>query len=389
MSQVLNSIAYPQTIDEARGKRFLSLDIFRGLTICLMIIVNTPGKGAPFYPVLVHAPWFGFTLADLVFPSFLFAMGNSMSFSAHATKIADITFLRKVVYRSCLLFVIGILMYWFPFIQQRTGGSWSFISFDTTRIMGVLQRIAICYLVASLLVRYFPTRAVAAVTLAILVGYWKALYVWGDPGAELTMAGNAIIKLDIWLLGEGHVYKKDLIPFDPEGVLSTLPAIVNVLAGYWVGKWIQMQKNTRTAVHYLLIAGTLLVITGWVWGSFFPISKKLWTSSFTVFTIGIDVLIVSLLIYCFELRVWAKDIYFFSVLGRNPLVTFLFSELFYVVLSTIKVNNDQSVFHWVSVEIFQQIMPGPAGAMLTAITFMLMCWMLAWVLDKNKVYVRI
>lgn len=371
------------------AERYLSLDVFRGLTICLMIIVNTPGKGAPFYPFLVHAKWFGFTLADLVFPSFLFAIGTSMSFSFKKGKlITDTVFLKKVLYRSFVIFLLGFLMYWFPFVRQADDGTWTFIPFANTRIMGVLQRIALCYLLASLLVRWCSGRLQAIIAAAILLGYWAALYAFGDAGRELSMAGNAITKLDLWLLGEHHVYKKDLMPFDPEGVLSTLPAVLNVLAGYWIGLMIQ-RRNDSTAFTYLVILGVSAILAGSLWNIVFPISKKLWTSPFVLFTVGCDILVITALIYLQDLKHYARSLYFFIVLGKNPLFIYLLSELLYVVLVTIKAGPHHSVFSWLSIEIFQRILPGPGGALLTAIIFMLFCWLVAWWLDRKKIYIKI
>src|SRR5688572_15462136 len=141
--------------------RFLSLDVFRGLTVCLMIIVNSPGKGASLYPYLIHAKWLGFTLADLVFPSFMFAVGNAMSFSMQKTvTTTQADFLLKVFKRTVLIFVIGYLLYWFPFFYLNVDGDWELKSLGETRIMGVLQRIALAYCCAALLIHYFSTRSV-------------------------------------------------------------------------------------------------------------------------------------------------------------------------------------------------------------------------------------
>jgi len=380
-----------QVVEKAlqSGKRHLALDVFRGLTICLMIIVNTPGKGAPFYPFLVHAKWFGFTMADIVFPSFLFAVGTSMSFSFNKARLDDIAFLKKILYRSALVFLLGFLMYWFPFVRQSDEGTWNFIPLAHTRIMGVLQRIALCYLCTSLLVRWCSGRVQIFIALAILLGYWAILYVFGDAGQELSMAGNAITKFDLWLLGENHVYKKDLMPFDPEGVLSTLPAILNVLAGYWIGRMIQRQRNDSTTLTYLIILGISAILAGSLWNMVFPISKKLWTSPFVLFSVGCDILLITALIYLKGFKLYTRVAYFFTVPGKNPLFIYLLSELLYIVLVTIKTGSHNSLFSWVSIEVFQKILPGPAGALLTAIVFMLFCWSVAWWLDRRKIYIKI
>lgn len=371
-------------------QRFLALDVFRGLTICLMIIVNSPGKGAQIYPYLIHAKWFGFTLADLVFPSFLFAVGNAMSFSMQKLEQAgNAVFWRKVIKRTVLIFLIGYLLYWFPFFKVSADGAWIFKPISETRIMGVLQRIALCYFFASLLIRYFSVRSSVILSAVLLLLYWMILYVFGDVEDPLAMAGNAIGKLDIFLLGEGHVYKKDVMPFDPEGILSTLPAIVNVMAGYWVGLFIRRNGKTFEGLVHLMIAGLLITTVALAWDLVFPFSKKLWTSSFALYTIGLDVLVLAVLIYCLEIKQWNYGVNFFNVFGKNPLFIYLLSELVYILLTFIKLPSGQSVFGWISVVIFQAALPGALGSFATAVVFMLFCWSVGWWLDKKKVYIRI
>ncbi|AXP81508.1 hypothetical protein CJ739_2435 [Mariniflexile rhizosphaerae] len=371
------------------SKRFLSLDVFRGLTICLMIVVNTPGTGANLYPYLVHANWFGFTLADLVFPSFLFAMGNAMSFSMGKLKSAPPSFVwKKILKRTFLIFLIGYLMYWFPFFQQ-TNGSWELKPFSETRVMGVLQRIALCYFFASIIFYYLSQRVALILSGIILLAYWVILYVFGEPGGVLDMATNAVTKLDLSLLGEGHIYKKDSIPFDPEGVLSTLPAIVNVLAGYMAGVFVQQKGKSYEGISKLLIVGFLLASLALWWDLVFPISKKLWTSSFVLYTIGLDLSVMAILIYAIEIQNLKFGVKFFDVFGKNPLFIYLFSELFYVSLRQIKTSSGLDLFEWVSENIFQNVFPGAFGALITALVFMLLCWGLGWWLDKYRIYIKI
>ncbi len=373
-----------------KSNRFLSLDVFRGLTICLMIIVNTPGTGAKLYPYLVHVHWFGFSLADLVFPSFLFAMGNAMSFSMSKLKQVETSFvLKKIIKRTFLIFLFGYLMYWFPFFREGIDGGWELKPISETRIMGVLQRIALCYLFASLIFYYFSERVAIILSGIILLAYWIILYLFGESGSALEMATNAIGKLDLTILGEAHVYKKDSIPFDPEGILSTLPSIVNVIVGYIAGSFVQQKGKTYEGISKLLIAGFLLAALGLWWDLIFPISKKLWTSSFVLYTVGLDLSIMAILIYAIELRKVKFGVFFFDVFGKNPLFIYLFSELFYIVLRQIKTNSGLDLFEWVSENIFQNIFPGPFGALVTALAFMLLCWSLGWWLNKRRIYIKI
>lgn len=374
----------------SRSERFLSLDVFRGLTIALMILVNSPGTGASSYAYLEHAHWFGFTLADLVFPSFLFAVGNAMSFSMHKFQSASSAdFWQKVIRRTFLIFLLGFLMYWFPFFRQ-TEGHWSFIPFAETRIMGVLQRIALCYFLAAVAVRYSSQKVLVILSAGMLLAYWGILYAFGPGGHELEMATNVGTKVDLSILGLGHIYKKDAIPFDPEGLLGTIPAVVNVLAGYLAGVYIRQKGKSYEGIARLLIAGFLLTALAQWWGLIFPISKKLWTSSFVLYTVGLDLSVLAVLIYLVELRGFRKGTHFFDVFGKNPLVIYLFSELFYTTLRMIPAGSSGlDLFEWASESVFQRLTPGPFGAFLTGVAFMLVCWCLGWLLDQRRIYIKI
>jgi predicted acyltransferase len=377
-------------IVKSKPERFISLDVFRGLTIVLMIIVNTPGTGANLYPYLVHAQWFGFTLADLVFPSFLFAMGNAMSFSMARMKTAPASEVwLKIIKRTLIIFLLGYLMYWFPFFKITDDGSFLLKPFSETRVMGVLQRIALCYFVAAVLFRYLSEKSVLIISGAILLAYWAILYMFGQSGAELEMATNAVTRLDLSILGPNHIYTRDSVPFDPEGILSTLPAIVNVTFGYLAGMFIQKKGKTFEGIAFLLMVGFLLTSLALWWDLVFPISKKLWTSSFVLYTVGLNLSIMAILVYAIEMRKITFGVRFFDIVGKNPLFIYLFSELFYVVLRMVPVGSGLDAFEWVSERVFQAVFPGPFGALATALAFTLLCWGLGWWLDKRRIYVKI
>jgi predicted acyltransferase len=373
-------------------ERFLSLDVFRGMTVCLMIIVNTPGPGADPFIFLDHAKWFGFTLADLVFPSFLFAVGNAMSFAASPLEKSDEkAFFFKVFKRTTIIFLLGYLMYWFPFFYQTADGSWGLIPIGTTRIMGVLQRIALCYCLAAITVHYLSEKKIIILSIAILLAYWAILYLFGEQGAELTKTGNAGTLLDKFVLGSDHLYKRDQnegIPFDPEGILSTLPSLVNVLAGYLAGFFIRQKGKTNKTIWNLLMIGIILISAAWIWNLAFPISKKLWTSSFVLYTVGIDLAILSILVYLIEIRKWNSGVYFFNVFGKNPLFIYLFSEVFLISISLIYIG-ELNIYEWVGINMFQSIIPGAVGSLICAVFYMLLCWLVGWIMDKKKIYIRI
>lgn len=225
---------------ELQPNRYLSLDVLRGLTVTLMIIVNTPGNGATTFSPLHHASWHGFTPTDWVFPTFMFVVGNAMSFSlVKYEPLGNAVFLKKIFKRTFLIFLLGYLMYWFPFVEPSETQGWALMPISHTRILGVLQRIALGYCFASLILHYWKERGALVFSVIALVGYWLVMAAFGD----YTMEGNAGLKLDKLILGESHMYHGEGIAFEPEGILSTLPSIVNVILGYFAGRLIQQKRK--------------------------------------------------------------------------------------------------------------------------------------------------
>jgi predicted acyltransferase len=371
------------------NNRFITLDIFRGMTICFMIIVNAPGSGAVQWAPLDHAAWFGFTPTDLVFPSFLFAVGNALSFSKNKFETNG-AFLKKIGKRALIIFLLGYLMYWFPFFHREAGG-WAFNPLANTRIMGVLQRIALCYFFGSLIVHYCSKRTALIISAALLLGYWVFLLLFGEPGKEFTMLGNAGTHLDILIMGNAHLYhdKGGPIAFDPEGLLSTLTGIVNVIGGYLAGAYIQRKGRNYETVAKLLIAGAFLIGAALFWSQFFPIAKKLWTSSFTLLTIGIDLVIIGVLIYAIEIKNIKRGTNFFLVFGRNSLAIYLLSELLFTVISTIWVKPNLSFYDWINQVFYQPFFPGAFGTLVFALCYMMLCWFVGYLMDKRKIYIKI
>lgn len=355
------------------SRRFASLDLFRGLTVFLMIVVNTAGPGAPAFTQLVHAPWIGFTLADLVYPSFLFAMGSSLAF-ARLGEAAPGDFLVRVVRRTLLIFLLGFLMYWYPF----TG------PIGETRIPGVLQRIALCYLIAAPACRWLDGRGLVLLSIALLAAHGAALVIWSDAGQAFTKMGNAGTKLDLWLIGPSHLYRKDG-GFDPEGLLGTLSATVNVIAGYLATRAIRR----GVAMPRIAAIGALLIVAALACAPMLPIAKKLWTGSFVLLTVGIDLLILAVLVPLVERRpdrAAANPIVrFFATYGRNPLLIYLFSELLVMTLALLPGDP----YRWVGINIFQRIAPGAVGSLLCAVAYALVCWLLGYWLDRRKLIVKL
>lgn len=363
--------------------RYQALDIFRGMTICFMIIVNTAGDYQYTFAPLLHAPWDGFTPTDLVFPSFLFAVGNAMSFVAlkWAERPAAVV-VQKILKRTLLIFLLGYLMYWFPFVENGAQG-WAFKPFSDTRIFGVLQRIALCYGAAALMVYFLSPRWVIVITICVLVGYKFVMGVYGD----LTLEGNAVLKLDRWLIGDRHLYHGEGVAFDPEGLLSTFPAIGNVVIGYFAGRYIQQKGRTYEGLAHLLLAGAVMTVLAYFWDSGFPINKKLWTSSFVLYTCGLDLLILSGIIYLTEFRNVTRGANFFQVFGKNPLFIYLLSEVGVILMWTFSVG-DQPLYNWIYDAVFRPV--GLYwGSLAFALWWMLTCWLAGWWMDRKQIYVRV
>lgn len=369
--------------------RFTALDVFRGMTICFMIIVISPGSGAlPFWP-LDHAPWHGFTPTDLVFPSFLFAVGNALSFSEK--KFATLSsgqVLYRIFKRFFIIFLLGYLMSWFPFYRLDAHNNMIPFPIGETRYFGVLQRIAICYLLTALAVRYLSRKFLVYLGLGILLIYWAVLLMFGT-GDPFSIEGNAITKLDIFLFGSAHLYYDHGV-FDPEGLLSTLPAVVNTLAGYLVGKYLQEKGMSRLAIRPLFLIGIAGIVLALLWNTVFPINKKIWSSSFSLLTIGLDLILLPLLVLMTDKegssgKGWVN---FFTIFGKNPLVIYMFAEMLLIVLRKIPVGTI-NLYEQINNSVFQAILPGSMGSLLFALTNMLFCWCIGWLLNKNKIYIKV
>lgn len=364
----------------------MSLDLFRGLTVFVMIVVNTPGPGAVPYPQLVHAPWIGFTLADLVFPTFLFAVGNALHF-AMRSEMANAQFAARVLKRGALIFLLGVLLSWYPFVAEGDAG-WAFKPLATLRIPGVLQRIALCYVIAAMIARWCRPRTIVLIAAGLLLSYWAVLTGFSAADDAYAKSTNVGTRLDIWLLGAGHLYERQT-GFDPEGLLGTFPAIVNVLGGYLVGGFVAHAGKQRATVVRLGALGLGVVGLGLAWGLVFPIAKSLWTSSFVLLSVGIDMIVLAGFVWLYEVRGIRVGRGFLGVLGRNPLAIYLFSEVLIMTLLLVPTGGSADLYEWVGVAVFQTIAPGAAGSLLCAVAYTMLCWGVGWVMDRKGWYLRV
>jgi predicted acyltransferase len=369
------------------NQRLQALDVFRGLTVFLMIVVNTQGSGAVPYQQLMHADWNGLTLTDVVFPSFLFAAGNALVFTIRKGMGDRRALLWRIVKRSVLIFVVGVALGWYATMHFTPGGV-AFVDWGHLRILAVLQRIAICYLVAAVMAIYIPPLGLWICCVVFLIGYWLALYLGGAAGQPYAETTNLVRAIDWHVLGEAHMYRERGIVFDPEGLLSTVPATVNVIAGYLTGKFLLEKGRDWGTAGILSAVGFFLCGCGLLWSVEMPLNKKLWTSTFVFVTTGIDLLVMAMLFYFLELRRWRFGVHFFTVLGKNPLVIYIFSNLLLVFLIW-PVGDGTIAIDWINTRFFQWVAPGPLGCLLFALCFALFCWVVAWWLDRRKLYLRL
>jgi predicted acyltransferase len=308
-----------------------------------------------------------------------------MAFSMHKYEVlGDKVFWKKVLKRSLIIFLLGFLMYWFPFVAVNQEGAVFLKPIAETRIMGVLQRIAICYLLGSVMLHYFKTKTVVILSGVLLLSYWIIMVVFGD----FTMEGNAGQALDLFLLGANHLYHGEGIAFDPEGILSTFPALVNLIAGYLAGNYIRKKGNTYEVISKMLMIGALLIFSGLAWDMVFPINKKLWTSSYVLLTIGIDLIVISLLVYSIEILNKRKWTYFFEVFGKNPLFIYLLSEVGLILLLILP-SEDNNVRDWLFRDVLGSVFNPLNASLFFAVSFMLLNWLVGWILDKRKIYIRL
>jgi predicted acyltransferase len=380
----------PQQISsKSATQRLQSLDVLRGLTVAVMIMVNTSGDAAHTYPLLAHSRWNGCTLADVVFPCFLFMVGISCVFSISgrlkqgSTKAAIV---RKAAQRTVIIFLLGLAVNSFPFFLL-----------PTLRIFGVLQRIALCYFAVTLLTLFGRTRTLVALFFSILVGYWILLR-WapvpglGTPGSEIPFLdphANLAAWLDRHLLSANHLYHRGF--YDPEGLLSTIPSVASSVLGALAGIWVRTVKPINTRARGLAVAGLICLLTGLIWSHWFPLNKRLWTSSFVLWTGGISLLVLWLLFWLIDQRQaaprWAT--YPAVVFGTNALTAYIFSEFLATLIGIIHLPSGISLHRWLYQPLAIAI-PNPSLAALAyAVLFVGVCFLPAVLLYRKRIFIKI
>ncbi|RXS94532.1 acyltransferase family protein [Silvibacterium dinghuense] len=375
--------------------RMASLDILRGLTVAFMILVNNAGDGAASYLQLRHSVWNGCTLTDLVFPMFLFIMGISMALSFESR-------LRKgrsrgeiaieAARRAATIVVIGLVLNALPFFHL-----------DTLRYCGVMQRIGLCYLMAALIYLAGQARLTAIVTVVLLVGYW-ALMTWapvpgcGGNGATLGILNqpcNLASALDRMAIPVAHRYRHTF--YDPEGLLSTLPALASVLIGVLVASWLRAPVSQRKKLGWLAASGALLVGMGWIWSEVFPLNKRLWTSSYVLFTAGISLLLLAAAAMLFDgegeqtpLRRWFQPLASVGrIFGTNALTAYVLSEVLSIVIGAIHAGSAGTLQRLTYLWLPGFLVPGPFRSLVWSVLFVGVCFVPVAVLYRRRIFLKL
>jgi predicted acyltransferase len=360
----------------ARPPRLLSLDVFRGLTVAAMVVVNNPGTWQAVYAPLRHADWHGWTPTDLIFPFFLFIVGVAIPLALVPT--ASRALVLRIVRRAAVIFALGLVL------NAAFG-----VHPATIRIPGVLQRIAVCYLLAALLFMLTRARTQAVVAAALLAGYWAAMMLVPVPGygaGDLSKEGNLAAWIDRAVLGP-HVWRASRV-YDPEGILSTLPALATVILGMLAGHWLRSARPLAQKSAGLLGAGLAGTLAGLVWSAWFPINKALWTSSYVLFTAGLAGMVLAVCHHLIEALGWRRWARPFAVLGTNALLLFFLSTLMAVML--IRIADGGRTLHRALFETVFAPWAEPATASLAyALAYLATWWAVMWAVQRSAVRLRI
>ena len=370
--------------------RLISLDVFRGATIGAMVLVNNPGTWSAIYPPLKHAPWHGWTFTDTIFPFFIFIMGIAIPIALERRRAAGqagLSLYLQLVRRTAALFGLGLFLALFPFYNWMKG---DWIQIGDMRVMGVLQRLALCFFFASVLFLWLRPRGLLIAAFALLLVYW-ALMVVGGRG-DLSPEGNFSGLIDRLVLGH-HMWKGSA-HYDPEGLLSTLPAIATCLFGVLTGQLIQSPKSNDAKVAEMLVWGFILMTLGWMWGGIFPINKPIWTSSYAVFMSGLAMCVLGVCYWLIDIKGsiwWTKP---FVIFGVNALALFVGSGMVGRVLNMVPGSTapDGSLIS-LKVTIFEGVFAPLASPMNASLLFALCfigLWLfLMWLLYRKNIFIKV
>ena len=395
----------------AARERLLALDVFRGATVAGMLLVNNPGSWGAIYPPLAHAPWNGWTPTDLVFPFFLFIVGITTHLSLGARRArgaSDGELVRKILSRGALIFLFGLFLSAFPLF------TWGAIEgnadpslldrivhrFEHLRIMGVLQRIAVAYVLGALLTLRTSLRQQIVVAATLLFGYWALMTLVPVPdsgtlGGLLLSSrdGNLAAWLDRLVIGTDHLWSGGGHRWDPEGLLSSIPAAGTVVLGVFAGRWIGAPRPLLERIAALFAAGAVAMALGLMWNWVFPINKSLWTSSYALFTAGMAAMIIALCLWVIDERRITRWTKFFVAYGVNPMIAFVASgivaRLVYSIVMVQSGGRTMSLQRWIYETLYASWLAPRNASLLFAISFVLLFYLLLAALHRRRIYFRV
>ncbi len=365
---------------ESVSQRLVSLDAFRGATIALMVLVNDPG-GDHSYAPLQHSAWNGWTITDVVFPSFLWIVGVAMTLSLAnrvAKGVSRASLMGHIFRRSLILYVLGLLVYAFPHFDL-----------GTQRLLGVLQRIAICYLIAGSIYLFSGWRAQIAWIVGLLTAYWLIMTLIPVPGfgaGHLDEAGNLAHYVDHTVLGR-HNYK-GTGDWDPEGIISTLPAIATTLLGIMAGYILRLKRDLAERTTWLFLIGNLLIAAGLICNIWLPINKKLWTSSFSLFMAGLDFVMLAICIWLIDKQGYRRLTKPFVIIGMNAITVYMISELLDEVINSVTIGK-VSVQEWLYQHLFVPIASPMNASLLWALSYTLLMFVIAYFMYRRKWFLKV
>src|SRR5687768_2879328 len=401
-----STVAAPPIMRE----RLISLDVFRGLTVAGMILVNNPGTWSAIYPPLQHAKWHGWTPTDLIFPFFLFIVGITTHLSLSSRRArgdADSDLIKQILRRGSIIFLLGLLMAWFPFYQwgpiegMADPSLWDRIVYrvEHLRILGVLQRIGIVYVFAALLTLKTSLKQQVIIVAVLLYGYWFAMTLIPIPGKDigallLNVPSETLqAYVDRAILGTNHIWGGS-VTYDPEGILSTFPAIGTAMLGIMAGRWIAQPRPLADRIAALAAVGCLAMVVGLMWNWSFPINKNIWTSSYVVFTAGMACATLATIMWIIEehdVRWWTKP---FVIYGVNPIVAFVGSGVLARIIYTLwkvpyegKPTAVESVIYR---SVFEPAFPDPRTASLAMALATVLFWLgILTILYRRKIFLKV
>lgn len=430
---------------EVVQNRVVSLDVFRGMTIAGMVLVNNPGTWSAIYPPLAHAEWHGITPTDYIFPFFLFIVGVAIpiALGKRIEEGVTNTVYLKILSRAALIFFLGLFMAAFPLFDfskpeiplfaklitmfgllailylwltgkkrepligltllaaflaalYMAGYPLVFTNFETLRIPGVLQRIAVCYLITSFLFLRTNWQQLTILGAILLLFYWMLMTIVPVPGCEVTTindkACNIAAYLDRTVLGVNHIWRSAKV-YDPEGILSTIPAISTTISGVLTGLWLKSKRGDLEKVAGMFFFGLILLVLAWCWNPFFPFNKALWTSSYVLYTSGLALCFLGFCYYLIDIKGYDKWTKPFVIFGVNALALYIGSGLMARMMSIVKVagaeGKEIGLQTWIYQTIFAPLADAKTSSAMYAVGFILFWLFLMWLLYRKRIYIKV